>query len=87
MKKELAIKFTNKIIQQLENGTVPWQKSWCGGVSYNYISNEAYSTSNQIFLIPGAYLTFKQVKDLGGKVKKGTKASSIVFLVLSQTQS
>ena len=75
----LAQNLTNQIIEQLEKGTVPWQKEWSTGVAYNYISNKAYSTLNQMFLIPGAYLTFNQVKNLGGSLKKGAKSSLVVF--------
>ena len=70
---------TNQIIEQLDKGTVPWQKEWSGGAAYNYISKKAYSTLNQMFLLPGAYLTFNQVKSLGGNIKKGAKSSAVTF--------
>ena len=40
----------------------------------------AYSLLNQMLLgRPGEYVTFKQVQQEGGKVKKGEKASMVVF--------
>ena len=47
-------------------------------VAYSYSTGLAYSAINQ-WLLPryGAYATFKQITDCGGKVKKGSKASSV----------
>jgi antirestriction protein ArdC len=74
---------TNKIIEQLEKGIVPWQKSWCGVLdgSINYVTRKPYSLLNQILLCDrvGEYLTFKQIQDLKGTIKKGAKSSVVVF--------
>lgn len=73
---------TKRIIEQLEQGTVPWQKPW-GGVrsgAFNRISKRPYSLINQMLLEhDGEYGSFKQWKDLGGHVKKGAKAEMVVF--------
>lgn len=73
---------TERIIKQLEQGTIPWQKPW-GGVrsgAFNRISKRPYSLINQAILEkPGEYATFKQWKDLGGHIKKGAKAEIVVF--------
>ncbi|MGQ4004783.1 zincin-like metallopeptidase domain-containing protein [Francisellaceae bacterium CB52] len=78
-KKNVAQLITNKIIDQLNNGIVPWRKEWSGVGAYNYVSGKPYSTLNQMLMIPGAYLTFNQVKSLGGAVKKGAKSSMVMF--------
>lgn len=73
---------TNKIIDALENGVVPWQRPWSGrhGGAYNLVTKKPYSFLNQILLKhQDAYLTFNQAKALGGKVKKGAKAEFITF--------
>lgn len=72
---------TNKILEKLEKGVIPWQKSWCNvGKSYNIVTKKHYSIINQLSLDQaGAYGTFKQWTDLGGKIKKGAKSSIIVF--------
>ncbi|WP_150467589.1 ArdC family protein [Francisella sp. SYW-9] len=75
----LAEELTNQIITQLESGIVPWQKEWVGTPAYNYITGKTYSTLNQMFLKGGAYLTFKQVSQLGGKVKSKAKSSMVAF--------
>lgn len=73
---------TERIIKQLEQGTIPWQKPWTGVRSgaFNRVSKRPYSLINQAILEkPGEYATFKQWKDLGGHVKKGAKSEIVVF--------
>jgi Antirestriction protein len=73
---------TNKILEQLDNNIIPWQKSWVGrkNTVINYVTRKEYKGINQLLLpMAGEYLTFKQCASLGGKVKKGEKASMIVF--------
>lgn len=77
---------TDRIIQALEEGTVPWQKPWIGsGRAINYVSRKPYKGINTLLLDqPGEYLTFKQCESLGGKVKKGEKSNMIVFFTFSE---
>lgn len=76
---------TDRIIEQLENGIIPWRKPWTGasladGGAINYVSRKPYSLLNQILLgREGEYLTFKQIKDMGGNIKKGAKSGLVVF--------
>lgn len=73
---------TERIIKQLEQGIIPWQKPWTGVRSgaFNRVSKKHYSLINQAILEkPGEYATFKQWKDLGGHIKKGAKAEMVVF--------
>ena len=76
---------TDRIVAQLENGIVPWQQPWsvgaCGSCcAYSHATGKAYSLINQFMLgKSGEYLTFKQCQDEGGKIRKGEKASAIVF--------
>ena len=73
---------TERIIKQLEQGTIPWQKPWTGVRSgaFNRVSKKPYSLINQdILQKPGEYATFKQWKDLGGHIKKGAKAEMVGF--------
>lgn len=83
MSKQICKMVSDKIIAMLERGTVPWQMPWIlvtnSAVSYSTLKE--YSLVNQ-FLCgcrPGEYATYKQVKAAGGYVKKGAKASQIVF--------
>lgn len=82
MKKSVYEIITERIIEQLENGVIPWQKPWSGTHSgaYNRISNKPYSLLNQMILKhDGEYATFKQWSDLGGKIRKGEKAEVVTF--------
>ena len=73
---------TDRIIQQLEEGRIPWQKPW-GGVEGGAISGSTgkpYSLLNQMILSkPGAYYTFNQIQKLGGSVRKGERSHMVVF--------
>ena len=72
---------TDRIIAQMEAGIIPWQKPWVSrGKAISRSTGKPYSLLNQMLLgRPGEYLTFKQCQEAGGKVKKGEKASMVVF--------
>lgn len=73
---------TDRIIEELENGVIPWEKPWTGTPdgAVSYATGKAYSVLNQLLLgKPGEYLTFKQIKEAGGNIKKGAKARMVVF--------
>lgn len=76
---------TDKIIKLLEDNVVPWKKPWHdGGIPSNLITKRAYRGINLLLLALTGYkqnlfLSFKQVKDLGGSVKKDEKAHLVVF--------
>lgn len=71
---------TDRILEQLENNVIAWRKSWQGGVPVNYVTQKPYQGIN-LLLLPygGEWLTFLQIQQAGGKVKKGEKSSMIVF--------
>ncbi|EOS46877.1 zincin-like metallopeptidase domain-containing protein [Lachnospiraceae bacterium JLR.KK009] len=82
MSKSVYEMVTDRIIEQLENGVIPWQKPWTGirSGAYNRISKKSYSLLNQMLLKhDGEYATFKQWQDLGGHVRKGEKSEIVVF--------
>ena len=72
---------TDRIIEQMEQGIIPWQKPWvASGKAVSYATGNPYSLLNQLMLgRPGEYLTFKQCQKAGGRVRKGEKASMVVF--------
>lgn len=75
----------NRIIELLEKGVVVWQKPWTeAGLPKNLISGRNYRGINVWLLNSLGYsknnfLSFKQVKELGGSVKKDEKGNIIVF--------
>ncbi len=70
---------TDKFVESLEQGRIPWRKPWTtAGMAYNHNSGNAYGLLNQMLLGEGEYLTFEQVKKEGGHVKKGEKGNFVV---------
>ena len=79
---DIYAEVTNRIIDQMEQGIIPWQKPWGGmeGGAYSGSTGKPYSLLNQMLLSrPGAYYTFNQIQKMGGNVRKGEKSSLIVF--------
>lgn len=73
---------TNRIIEQLEQGIIPWEKPWSGTLdgAFNRVSKRPYSLLNQMLLKhKGEYASFKQWQELGGHIRKGEKSETIVF--------
>lgn len=78
---------TEKFIASLEKGRIPWRKPWSHAENqrpYNPSTKTQYSGINQILLgiteyADPRFMTFKQVSELGGKVKKGEKGHIVVF--------
>ena len=82
MSKSVYEMVTDRIIEQLENGVIPWKKPWNGIASgaYNRITKKPYSLLNQMLLKhTGEYATFKQWTELGGHIRKGEKSEILVF--------
>ena len=82
MSKNVYEMVTNRIIEQLESGVIPWEKPWSGVRSgaFNRVSKKSYSLLNQMLLgKDGEWASFKQWTDLGGHIRKGEKSSIVVF--------
>lgn len=87
----------NLIIQAMESDTKIWRPSQLvGGRPFNAITQRYYHGMNCVSLwIAGntkkyncdAWLTFKQVMDLGGKVKKGEKAKTVYYFTIVEKQA
>jgi antirestriction protein ArdC len=85
---------TEQILTKLEEGTVPWRKPWNGGpadVPKNIISNKEYRGMNILLLGMQGYsnpywASFKQVGQIGGRVKKGEAGSLAIFMKKSTYQ-
>lgn len=89
MARDLYLEVTEKIIAQLEAGTIPWIKPWAcaskfGGQPFNAISRKPYRGINTLLLCAPQYartewMTYKQAQDIGANVRKGETGSMIVF--------
>lgn len=82
--------FVNAVIESLEKGKIPWQKTWdadCGNnLLYNPVTGTRYKGVNNIMLIYSSYakgyednrwVTFNQAKENGWSVRKGEKGTPI----------
>ncbi len=77
---------TNRIIESLQGGIIPWQQPWRAGALHptNLLTKKPYRGVNVLLLWPGTFtspywLTFRQALALGGSVRKGQKGTPIVF--------
>jgi len=72
---------TDRIIEQMENGIIVWEKPWISaGQCISHTTGKPYSLLNQMMLNrPGEYVTYKQCIEEGGHVRKGEKSSMVVF--------
>ncbi|WP_020527075.1 ArdC family protein [Flexithrix dorotheae] len=85
MKNDVYQIVTAQLIEQLEKGTIPWKQPWNQfGPAANYLTKKPYRGINALilnslhFTYP-FFLTFKQIKKLGGKVQKGAKSILVVY--------
>jgi len=78
---DLYQEVTNRIMEQLESGIIPWEKPWISaGNAVSHATGKPYSLLNQMLLgRPGEYVTFNQCQAEGGKVRKGEKSQMVVF--------
>lgn len=87
---EIEEKVTEAIIARLEAGVAPWTKPWTssGWLPTSLSSGKPYRGINPLILSSVAaekeytsplWGTFKQVQEFGGQIRKGEKATPIVF--------
>lgn len=76
---------TEKIVDKLNEGVIPWRRPWGNmGTAKNLLSKKEYRGINA-FLLPVLsqgqeyFATFKQIEELGGSIKKGSKGIPVVF--------
>jgi antirestriction protein ArdC len=76
---------TERILQKLAEGVVPWRKTWRGPEPHqNLVSRRPYRGIN-VFLLgmqgfrSPFWVTFKQIDRLGGRIRKGESGSIVVL--------
>ena len=82
VKRDIYEAITERFIEQLKRGTVPWQKPWFA--VQNIVSRKPYRGINALLLGSTDYqspfwISFKQALDLGGHVKKGEKSTPVIY--------
>lgn len=91
----LCDSITQKVIESLEKGKIPWEQQWesitdTDGIAFprNGLTGEYYSGFNVLSLLVSQYqsgyksatwLTYKQAQEMGAYVRKGEKATQGVY--------
>ena len=76
---------TNKLIEKIESGVVPWVKPWKGAGAMNFDSGKEYRGINCLLTSGGStpyFMGLGAIRDHGGRVKDGeffNKAYQVVF--------
>lgn len=96
-RRDLYQEVTDKIISAIEAGTAPWQRGWTElaelGLPMNGESSRRYNGINSMLLFltsqekgyaDNRWFTFKQASEMGAKVKKGEKSTSVYFFKMLQ---
>lgn len=86
-----------KLIEQLEQGTAPWQRPWnpdeAGGfLPYNPVTGNRYKGINTLHLLSedrndNRWMTYKQAGELGGQVRKGEKGTGVQYWKFTDEQT
>src|SRR5215471_3844451 len=93
MARDLYTEVTARIVNELENGFLPWVKPWSQSAGANQPANAVtkrpYSGVNVLLLwsamtargwqVP-RFVTFKQALELGGNVRKGEHGTKVYFV-------
>ena len=75
---------TERILKQLDEGVLPWRKTWKAGLPKSLSTNKEYRGINILILGMAEFtsrywLTYRQALRLGGHVRKGEKATAVVY--------
>lgn len=98
----LCDSITQKVIESLEKGKIPWEQQWesitdTDGIAFprNGLTGEFYSGFNVLSLLISQYqsgyksatwLTYKQAQEMGAYVRKGEKATQGVYWAEKETE-
>lgn len=88
MEKTVSEIITEKIIERLEQGDIPWKMPWSPlagpRAPRNLITDKPYRGIN-IFILAGEkysspyWLTYRQAMEKGGNIRKGEKGTTVVY--------
>jgi antirestriction protein ArdC len=79
---------TTRIVAALEAGTVPWNRPWRTAAPHNAATGRAYRGINAVLLgfvaleqgwESSGWLTYAQAQQLGAQVRRGERATAVVF--------
>lgn len=75
---------TNKVIERLEQGVVPWRKPWTEHTMPRSINGHVYRGVNVFILLAAGYespywLTRNEINKRGGRIREGEQSTVIIF--------
>lgn len=73
-----------QVLEKLRDWVIPWKQTWISDPPKNFVSEKLYRGFNRLILSLSGFsdprfLTMKQVKNLWGKIRKGSKGVKIFF--------
>lgn len=73
---------TEPILEALEKGYVPWDRPWfsaAGGRTgaWRHRDGKPFAIFNQLTLLPGEYLSYKEIQEDGGSLKEDHKTFKV----------
>src|SRR6202050_1176506 len=83
---------TEKIINLLEQGVVPWRRPWtASGLPRSLVSKKSYRGIDHFLLSASKYLspfwlTMRQANQLGGHVRKGEESTLVIYWKIEDSQ-
>jgi antirestriction protein ArdC len=86
---------TNRILEQLDAGIIPWRKEWKAtghsALPFNHTTQKPYRGINVWLLLASGFsdsrwLTYKQAQSIGAQVRRGEKGTPIVFWSTFETE-
>lgn len=92
-------KLTSRIVEDLQNGLIPWEKPWFVCKAVNATTGKPYRGINQLNLATVSaelnldsadmrFLTFNQAKAKGWNIKKGSKAvAEVVYFSVVEKEA
>lgn len=97
MSQDIYQEVTDRIVAELERGTVPWRRPWVasGTAHRNPVSGTEYRGVNPLLLEITAqaagydlplWLTFNQAKARGGSVRRGERSTAVIFWKVLQKE-
>ena len=70
---------TERIVESLEQGVIPWHKDW-SDAAISWSTGKGYRGINAMLITkPGEYITFNQITENGGTIRKGAKSEIVVL--------
>lgn len=86
-KDEFRRKLTARLIEEISNGTAPWQRPWSKSIPplpHNPVTEKPYRGANSLWLSmqnfsDSRWMTYKQASENGWQVRKGEKGTLIEY--------